>query len=456
MGDAMMGSDRGDNEAMRPLLGVNALDFRMAPSLSIVTSRTLKRWPAQLPSYTQGGEMTFTLSTGASYVDAKNSFIEFELVVTNNNAATVSNINFTGTDNTLGGDNAKFDSAGGALSLFRNMQLTHSSGYDIDRMEGGFGQWAAVNGRLGRTTNYKQGPATLFQNEPVFGGLTGEIPSIDTLKSSPSFKVVIPLSHISGVFDVDTLLPSFLVAGARLQLKLESETARVFDYTIGGASDAGSGLSYTIGNAYIYCETITLTDKAVQALATQSASVGLEIPFTRCHHQQQVIAASTGANIQVSRALSRANAVIIVQNDATLNTTNFGSPGRTLRRKLTEPVDYEEGVSFQVKLGAEYLPSQPVTGAMEAYHAAQAAYGGFHGLVGNGVGVQLFKTQVGCMVQTLEKSSVLAQSGSPIAANRDMNVQITGLDNAKTRVFHTFVPHVALCSVFLDSVLVRS
>ena len=82
---------------------------------------------------------------------------------------------------------------------------------------------------------------------------------------------------------------------------------------------------------------------------------------------------------------------------------------------------------------------------------------------------------------TLEKSSTLAQSGSPISASRDLNIVIGPTDSNAFRSSATnsleviksvgsgpekvswnglyldvFVPYVTLCTVFLDSILVRS
>ena len=91
---------------------------------------------------------------------------------------------------------------------------------------------------------------------------------------------------------------------------------------------------------------------------------------------------------------------------------------------------------------------------------------------------------LGVFCMTLEKSSTLAQSGSPISASRDLRIDIgpvnistyltgsvkllgqvpaastpySALTDVKWNGMYlvVFVPYVCLCTVFLDSILVRS
>jgi hypothetical protein len=131
------------------------------------------------------------------------------------------------------------------------------------------------------------------------------------------------------------------------------------------------------------------------------------------------------------------------------------------------------------------MPALPVTDPLRNYQTAQTAFGNwkadrrntvtFRDYAGNG---QFGPSQVGVVIgnmfcpyatlgiyaQTLEKSGTLAQSGSPISAARDLNAVFgsnsllvyndpTMWNNLSADVF---VPYVSLCTVFLDSVLIRS
>ena len=229
-----------------------------------------------------------------------------------------------------------------------------------------------------------------------------------------------------------------------------------------------------------------------------SASSGLELPFVAMHYSQ-IPMQSDSVSIQVNRGLSRANMVIVrAYPGATQTYDNFAAQLDSNRAYPIAPAAAANAGGFQVKLGSEFMPNKPIDNFLQLYHATQNAFGNwksdrrntvtmkdfagtgqFAGPSGIKLGDFPFGGGLGVFAMTLEKSSTLAQSGSPISASRDLNIVIGPTVTNKFRTdgavllindaangtksvpwnglyLDVFVPYVTLCTVFLDSILVRS
>lgn len=416
---------------MSALLGVNSLDYRMAPSLSVFTTRTMRSWPAGNSSYSPGSEMSFTLSSGAAYIDPKNSYIQFKLFLDKQTTAPSGTVGWSLSDGTEPVTGA------GAINLFDSYYYNHSSGYELDRLNGGMGTLATLKGAHRMSAGKTKTVTSLYNT----------VPAMPTVEASKETTYLIPLSELSGIFDTDTILPGFMVAGSRLNIKLKSN---INNALVIGTTGLTPG-SWEIRDAEINLCCLTPTDAVVRALSMQSASTGLEIPFERTFMTSvSQVEKKANVSVQVTRALSRANAIIVAPVDGSANgvvTKDYNSPLKGSDTKIT---------SFQVKLGAETMPAQPARGLLAFYHQTLEAFGAFRTQLGSGVTTADFDAKAFCLTQTLEKSSTLSQSGSSIAANRDLNMEITLEATSPALEHRVFVPHVALATVFLDSVIVRS
>lgn len=517
----------GDMEAgVRSLLEVNNLGFRMTPGMSVATSRVTREWDALRPEYTEGDILTFAISSGAAYVDPDNSYITFDLDITTL-AGGITYMFFWGND-TQGRQNA--------LNLFQEMRYTHSSGYEVDRVTKGFAPWNYIKnaytkdeewhntfGSLMRGVQTSQVGTLQWGNDGGGGAWPQAYPefapvlaaSVGNGQSTPEemyyggdttvigghnfmtptmrpfhapaapttirVRVAIPLSCLSGVWDTDQLSPSFLMAGSRLELTLQSKQ-QVFQVRSTGAAVIVPGnYSYVVRNPKMVLETITFTDAVLRSISMTSANVGLEIPFVAMHYTNAPLANSE-TSIQVNRGLSRANMIVarVYPNRAQDN-----SPRCCGLDSVASYFIAPNTQGWQVKLGAEFMPSAPLKQPLGLYHAAQVAFGNWKADRRNTVrmvdyqGAGKFNqdfagpdfhfrfcpySTLGCYAMTLEKSSTLAQSGSPISAARDLNVVFGGDGFTKYGDVEAwnglscdiFVPYITLATVFLDSVLTRS
>jgi hypothetical protein len=127
-----------ENEAadIASLLDANQLDYRLAPSLSIATSRSMRSYAALQNTYTLGDKITFVPSTGATYADLLNSYIAFDLVFINNTPA--------GSSAYVPIDGARIPGYCGYGQLFSDYALTHASGVEMDRQTQAVGEWVQI------------------------------------------------------------------------------------------------------------------------------------------------------------------------------------------------------------------------------------------------------------------------------------------------------------------------
>lgn len=514
---------QGPDPAVRGLIDVNGLSYRMAPGLSVATSRVTREWDALRNVYNQGETVVFAVSSGAAYVDPENSYITFRMRVGMPDNTPVANddqienpanlacgYNWGGSLTAAPASSSAPPSVlpeyrQNALNLFESMRLIHSSGYEIDRLQRGFASWHYIKNAMTKDDMWYKGKGALLRGRQVLngfdqtnldvtkrfiwdggnGGVGTRIPG-DVKNFVHAFKVltkednttlpqgrsigfavdvVIPLSCISGIFETDALLPSYLMAGARIELRLKSLAEALVAGDGLKANDKALGAVFDIESPKLVLETVTLTDATLRAISMTSATSGLELPFVQVHQTEAQMTADN-TNVQINRGLSRANMIVA--------RPHYGyTPAITpLVDSVQALVDLPDKVTgFQVKLGAEFMPSRRVDKAIRLWQQLQVAFGAFKSDYGHSIDYYSYLYGLGFLGQTLEKSSTLAQSGSPISASRDLNMVIETTNvppandaaipsevdpNITDQRVDVWVPHVALATVFLDSVLIRN
>lgn len=523
--------DGPDMEAgVRSLLEINGLSYRMTPGMSVATSRVTREWNAIRSTYGPGEVLSVPISSGAAYVDPDNSYLTFIVRIRlKNGGGRGNNLRFFWGSDRAGRQNC--------LNLFKDMRLTHSSGYEIDRITRGFGPWKYIQnaytkdqewhdtvGSLMRGVQLTQQGTDFYLNDgagPTWGrttppdapqavgdaaanaralltvdlmpdagheGTIGKAYLTQTMRPFGSgtaddtidIRCIVPLSCISGVWDNDMLSPSFLMAGARLDMTMQDKTqvwqVRSAD---GAAINPALDWDYTIEQPKMVLETITFTDAVLRALSMSSANTGLEIPFIAMHYSNAPIQVAD-MSIQINRGLSRANMIVVRMYP---NKSNDNSDRCAMLDSNAAYWVQPDTQGWQAKLGAEFMPAIPITDSLQIYHAVQTAFGNWKADRRNTVkmvdfvggqdfgpahGTQKYRfcpyATLGVLAMTLEKSSTLSQSGSPVSAARDLNVVFGSpslLAYTDAAVWgglaaDVYVPHVTLATVFLDSVLTRS
>lgn len=77
-----MEEEKSLNERVNSLLLVNQLDYRLAPSLSVATSRSHASYQSNQQNYSSGQILSVTMSSGEQYVNFRESYLSFNVVVT--------------------------------------------------------------------------------------------------------------------------------------------------------------------------------------------------------------------------------------------------------------------------------------------------------------------------------------------------------------------------------------
>lgn len=201
-------------------------------------------------------------------------------------------------------------------------------------------------------------------------------------------------------------------------------------------------------------------------------------------------------SIQITRALSRANNVIVKtrnKNKVGVSTQDsFGSQAWVVtplegggttgfdQNVKDDPIDGTMA-SFQVQLGAQYIPSRSLQDKSEFIHSAlktfsqfrrsdeiggpdATQFAGYRTTVEDGLPAVILqnKYNLGLAISTvpLESSSTLQQSGAAISAQRTAVVNMAWANHSGDaegyRKVDAFVQYSKLATLFLDSVVVRS
>jgi len=480
------------------LLEVNRLDYRLPPSLSIATSRAMKVYKSRDQSYVAGTEqMQFTLSTGATYVDFLNSHLQFKVKM----------------PTTLTAPNPKFSPHTGWANLIRQIRIIHSSGVELDRMKDSAGEWMQIQEMHNHSEAHRRVQSDLYtfngSGRPSAPSMHSEFIEkskegviLDKLvygdaaalagsayvaldQSGLEYDVCIPLAKLCGFFNVDLLAPSFLTAG--LQIYIDFYTPEHFfqcGTTINGQQAAAgdpwpAGKALTLSNAEVHMETFTLTDSVVRKLSQISSGTGLEW-YWDAVHQMNVTTNASSLSVQVTRALSRANNIIVkTRTSADLQTSvkdSFGSqPWLDVTKHTAAAVAAINGTmtEFQVQLGAQYIPSRHISDVLSFRHSTLKTFNTFRrsdmcvgvtgteftGFTDTAPGSSTLLTWFnGCAVAAvpLESSSTLQQAGAAISAQRTAVVNMSWKSPSANRRVDVFVVYSKLATLFLDSVVVRS
>ncbi len=466
------------NDQVSSLLMVNGLDYRMPPSLSVAVSRSHATYVANQQQYLPGQTVNIVMSNGAQYVNFRESYVTFDVDITGTPTAPGAQDTWSlgnqlvETLATPYGANDKLFIPGrnGALNLFNASRWIHSSGTLLDEMTQDMALWSYVRNRYTYSSDqmWSQGSLSEFGN--VNSAQTVWTPPLNDNTPGTTEKYVIRLSDLADCFNQQQLCPAFLCAGSRLELRL-SEFGQAFTriQTVNTTDDVTTpgNVSYLIRNVSIVIQQIQLTDSIVRALSNISASSGLEYPFVSIATNTSINSQQRGS-IQQSRALGRANAVIVVRRE-----NNQLNGNRRYDLSSFCPSN-SKITTYSCQIGGQTIPLSPVSTPKEAYWQAQVAFGhafdptmctpvtykDFQGgplptAAGAGGPIGLSD---GIYSLSLETSSNLNQSGTALSSQRVLVFDYTAESpgDGDQAVYTMYVPHVRLCTAFLDSVIARS
>ena len=401
---------KGQNQ-MGMLMSVNSLTYAPPIDGSLVNNRQYKEYNFQPLAYTGlVGAPQIIVNSGDDYVYGPTSYIRMNI------SSSLATTSF----------------ASSAYDLFREFNLQHRSGDLIDKTSN-------VNSLIQTLQSYQEGKG--YAGTAGYTGVMGA--GATGAELNAGIDVILPLSWFSGVFAQRTLLPSSLIAGAKLTLQWEALTRAVID-------SAGTPV-ITINNMSLVLDSFELMDSAKKALLQQMANVktqGLQYSYSSWVNVNKPFT-STGFDFDVN--LSAAKTMLVLAK--TRATSQFTQTENSMSAEAFPYADW------RLKLGSETQPQHQVKTPSESYVITQTSFSNIHCDDINmrkpahvEVGYTAYKaSSVVCVA--MEKSQILSLSGRPTNNSRLINLNGTFLAGVD-RQMDVWVQILKVANVMSDNVVV--
>lgn len=293
----------GNKMNMAQLNAVNKIKYALPTNLNVVERRQNKVNFSDQNSYssTSGSEVVIRLQASTDYVYGKNSYLVFDV-----SAIATGDVGkaFGFKHNT-------------ALSIFDRLLFEDRSGAELERNDS-LNRYAAqvcplhwskeyIETGVANAGQFNSGvvdpntPNTIVPNGSV---ANYALNTIATANAEAPLTVVIPMRWISGVFNNETLIPSMLISGAQIRLRLAS-AAQALEI-INDSTEATELSSYRISNPRIVLDSLSLSPVVQKNLMEQSqAGGGLDYTYETVYYQPGNPGTNGNFNLQINKAVSR-------------------------------------------------------------------------------------------------------------------------------------------------------
>jgi hypothetical protein len=294
----------GNKMNMAQLNAVNKIKYALPTNLNVVERRQNKVNFSDQNSYssTSGSEVVIRLQASTDYVYGKNSYLVFD-------------ISAIATGDVGKGFGFKHNTA---LSIFDRLLFEDRSGAELERNDS-LNRYAAQVCPLHWSKEYiETGVANAGQYNSGFiitpsdpndiaanGSTTNYVLNTTATSNAESpLTVVIPMRWFSGIFNNETLIPSMLISGAQIRLRLAS-AAQALE-VVAASGEATELSSYRISNPRIVLDSLSLSPVVQKNLMEQSqAGGGLDYTYETVYYQPGNPGTNGNFNLQINKAVSR-------------------------------------------------------------------------------------------------------------------------------------------------------
>ena len=417
------------NSQMAVLMDINQLSYSPPIDGSLANSRQGKKYAFTPLNYNAGGQPQIQINSGSDYVSGPTSFISIKPTVTN--AGGVAAWNKVGTT----------DGNGSAFNLIREFQLSHRSGDVLDRTD-------HLNSLIAELVRYAFDSSYSEKFAQVFG--YSEVIDLSVLTDDARKVYALPLFLLSGMFAQKALIPSHLLAGAKMKIQLETASrALVVDAGVAG---------YSLDDVSLVLDSVDLFDAAKKALSEQAANTrtqGLQYPYYSWF-QLRKSESTSRLNFDINISAAKTMMLLIkTRTAAVIDSSLLNSMAPDIYR-------YK---NWRARIGALSLPQHLVQDSAESYMITQEAFSANPdrdmlnpSRVQCGVSYARYSSQtldVGAAVIaiSMEKSTIVALSGEPTSNNRLLNFSCEYVDDVP-RVIDGYIKHLRVANVMMDNVVV--
>lgn len=370
-----MGPDR-KAEEMDELFKVNSLWYRVPPTLSFVSKRTMLRNNFQRVQYSNPltDTMSCIFNTGEFYINPKTSYLTIQVGIQTDakDSATLLSSGYTA-----------YVLNSNIMQLFQDIIFTSASGTEIDRQvnkgllsslewhnqfDKAFTKnWGLITG--GNSYDHWTDPSNLnanndgkFASNRFDGSVNLMVPA-----GTAFYTFCVRLSDILGCFNpyLNTLFPAAVLAGSRLDFRMKDTTESL---TWGSnAAYVAYKNSIQISQMYLMLDAFQLQDNMLKRLNEVSAG---EDGLTVCFNSWDwTVTNTTGTTVeaQVQQARSR----IIVSVPVVRQQRNISNPYAD--SLASEPIsdannlNFQSVQSYQAQLGSLFFPQQPLVSREEMF-----------------------------------------------------------------------------------------
>jgi hypothetical protein len=289
---------------MSQLQAVNRIKYALPTNLNVVERRQNKVNFSDQNQYTSAGgsEVVIRLQASTDYVYGKNSYLVMDVEATDDG---------TNTDAVGFRHNT-------AVSLFDRVLFEDRSGAELERNDNLNAYAAQVcplhwskeyvrtgvanAGQYDSADNFYAAGAQVPTNNSYLRNGSEENYDINVTNGSSARTVVIPLRWILGVFNNETLIPSMLLSGALIRLRLANPNRALENLGI----DVPAGVAYKIINPRVVCDSLSLSPVVQKNLMEQSqAGGGLDYTYETVYYQSGNPGTNSNFNLQINKAVSR-------------------------------------------------------------------------------------------------------------------------------------------------------
>jgi hypothetical protein len=439
MSAPMEENKRPSDNVMSNLMALNKLTYRTPPSLSIASqARYVENYPQQR-TYGDQQTIVFNVNTGSQFLDAKNSYLAFNIAARTGGAA---------------GSICDFGK-GSAWNLVENVRVKSRSGTEICRVQG---QNLLANVRH-RYTCPKDAFVSSLQAEGYFANETtaGTDGTGNLIGAAAGLDVVLPL-HWIPCFDQHggKLLPPQLADGMIIEIDLAS-VGQAFIATGGNNPD-----SYTLSELKIRWKAFQIADAFARKVNEMSARDGLNLVHKEWY-RTLTSANDTAYNYDVKKSASKALQVLVVPRASAAIGNIAGDSNECQANDLQQ---------FQFQNSSTYYPNAPMrlgngtsvppTSCAEAYYYVLASWGRNHcnhqtdvSLINYSATPPSADTQASMGVASAGfcKSQVSDLAGIMINSARTLNCEVL-FNNGLARRLDTWLCHARHTKVYQENCVV--
>lgn len=435
--------DLSTSSQLSVLMDLNKLSYTPPVDGSICNSRQLKKLLFNPSSYSAGQPMQIVVQSGSDFISGPTSYILADIKI----FGTVAGIR--------GWNQFGTDGNGSAFNIFKEVQYLHRASEVLDRTDN-------INALIATLVEYAFDSSFAEKFAQMFG--FGDNASYDSGTangvSGITYPWAFPMFLVSGLWAQKALLPSYLVAGSRFQIQLETANTAIIAQN-NEVDPVVADVNYSLENVTLVLDSIDIYDAAKRDLMTQAANVstqGLQYPYWSFFNSFKSI--TNGNSINFDIQLSAAKTMLAIVKTRPQDAIN----NRLVNSMGSETYTYR---NWRFRLGSLVMPQHEVDDRVEAYLIAQQAFNSYPDLdlvdnrtVQCGIGFRRYSDASGAsnngkaiIALTLEKTPLLNLSGQ-LTNNSQMLNFSTLYDAPADRQIDIWLKHLKCVNIMLDNVVV--